>query len=698
MGSEGATIDLITPTSPLLDLKGVGPKRAEAFDAAGLVTVTDLLFHLPVKYEDRRVESKIASIESAGSYLLRGHLSQLRQVRIRRRGLTLIRGVLDDGSGTLPTLWFNRPYLLNQVEEGTEYLFYGTVRETKTGKELLNASCEVPERAQLSGRILPIYGSLGSLKAGLLRGLITQVFDRVGCEQIKDPIPQTLLDRNGLPNLSASFTNLHQPGPDSDVDSLNQRTTEWHHRLSYGEFLDLQLELSLLRDLEQYRSKTHSYSLQGDTHRRLFDFLPFELTRAQDRAFNEIQQDLLNAKPMLRLLQGDVGSGKTIIAALALVAAIENGLQAAMMAPTEILAEQHYRTFRRLLGDRYRIELISRSVQNPSRIRKDLASGDIQLLVGTHALIQKQIEFKELGVAVIDEQHRFGVKQRRMLLEKGTRPDLLVMTATPIPRSLALTVYGDLALSVIDELPPGRLPITTRVVSSDRRSEVYDRLRKLLEAGAQAYVVVPLVQDSTNLQAESLASTIEMLEQRLEGFRIEAFHGGTEPTERDRIMKSFLDGEIHVLLATSVIEVGLDVANASVMVIENAERFGLAQLHQLRGRVGRGPRPSFCIALHGDLTSEAQQRLDVFSKTNDGFQIADADLAIRGPGDLMGTRQSGLPNFRIGDLLRDRDWLERARRDAWKMVEEGDIHSMPSGYLQKLRRRAKRHYDELGGG
>jgi ATP-dependent DNA helicase RecG len=518
------------------------------------------------------------------------------------------------------------------------------------------------------------------------------------CDQIEDPIPQTLLDSNGLPTLSASFSNLHQPGPDSDIDSLNQRTTEWHHRLSYGEFLDLQLELSLLRDLEQYRPKAHSYSLQGDTYRRLFDFLPFELTRAQDRAFNEIQQDLLSAKPMLRLLQGDVGSGKTIIAALALVAAIENGLQAAMMAPTEILAEQHYRTFRRLLGDRYRIELISRSVQDPDRIRKDLASGDIQLLVGTHALIQKQIKFKELGVAVIDEQHRFGVTQRRMLQEKGKRPDLLVMTATPIPRSLALTVYGDLALSVIDELPPGRLPITTRVVASNRRAKVYDRLRNLLEAGAQAYVVVPLVLNSTNLQAESLASTIETLERSLEGFRIEAFHGGTEPDERGRIMQSFLDGEIDVLLATSVIEVGLDVANASVMVIENAERFGLAQLHQLRGRVGRGPRPSFCIALHGELTSEAQQRLDVFSKTNDGFQIADADLAIRGPGDLLGTRQSGLPNFRIGDILRDRDWLERARRDAWEMVEEGTLSSMPSDYLKKLRRRAKKHYVELGGG
>jgi ATP-dependent DNA helicase RecG len=401
---------------------------------------------------------------------------------------------------------------------------------------------------------------------------------------------------------------------------------------------------------------------------------------------------------MLRLLQGDVGSGKTIVAAMTLVAAIENGLQAAIMAPTELLAEQHYRTFCRLLGDRYRIALISRSTEQPKTIRDQLASGHVQLLVGTHALIQKQVEFRNLGVAVIDEQHRFGVAQRKTLQEKGSRPDLLVMTATPIPRSLALTVYGDLALSVIDELPPGRRPVTTRIVSVEQRDEVYQRLRNLLSEGAQAYVVVPLIRENPALQAESIASGRKILERHLADFRIETFHGATEPIERDRIMRSFLEARTDVLLATSVIEVGLDVANASVMIIENAERFGLAQLHQLRGRVGRGPRRSFCLAIHGKLTSDARRRLEVFSQTDDGFRIAEADLEIRGPGDLLGTRQSGLPNFRMGDILRDRIWLERARTDAWDSVESGNQHAISPDYLLDLRARAKASYLSMSGG
>ena len=685
-------------SSSLSNLRGVGPKRSQVLQEAGYLTLEDLLFHLPNKYEDRRAESKITSIDTAGAYLLRGTLSELRLIRIRRRGLTLVRGVLNDCGDTIPVLWFNRPYLLNQVDEETEYLLYGMVREGKSGLELFNPTCEASGSERLSGRIVPQYGQIDSLSAAFIRSLIEQILDRIDPDHIADPIPRRLLDRHGLPGLSDSLVNLHVPNDNDDVQRLNNRATLWHQRLAYGEFFDLQMQLRLLRDLELHLPKPHSYSLDEGVRRRIIDFLPFELTQAQKRTFSEIESDLSSTKPMLRLLQGDVGSGKTIVAAMTLVAAIENGLQAAIMAPTEILAEQHYRTFRRLLGDRYRIALISRSSEQPRRIRQQLASGHIQLLVGTHALIQKQVEFKNLGVAVIDEQHRFGVAQRKMLQEKGSRPDLLVMTATPIPRSLALTVFGDLALSVIDELPPGRSPVATQIVSVKQRSEVYRRLRNLLSNGAQAYVVVPLIRDNPNLQAESIASGRRILARHLADFRIEAFHGATDPVERDRIMSSFLDGKTDVLLATSVIEVGLDVANASVMIIENAERFGLAQLHQLRGRVGRGSRRSFCLAIHGKLTPVASQRLEVFSQTDDGFQIAEADLEIRGPGDLLGTRQSGLPKFKIGDILRDRIWLERARTDAWESVESGGERSISPEYLLDLQARAKKHFLSMSGG
>ncbi len=688
----------IETSSLLADLRGVGPKRSRVLEEGGYLTAADLLSHLPNKYEDRRVETTITAIETAGAYLLRGTLSKLSRIRIRRRGLTLVRGLLTDSSGTIPILWFNRPYLLNQVDEETEYLLYGRVREGKSGLEIFNPTCEASGSERLSGRIVPQYGPIGSLSAAFVRSLIEQILDRFDPDSIADPIPQRLLDRHDLPRLSDALVKLHVPDNTDDVQGLNNRSTVWHQRLAYGEFFELQMQLCLLRDLELFSPKPHSYCLDDGVRSRIFDFLPFELTEAQKRTFSEIERDLASVKPMLRLLQGDVGSGKTIVAAMTLVAAIENGLQAAIMAPTEILAEQHYRTFQRLLGDRYRIALMSRSIEQPETIRDELASGQIQLLVGTHALIQKQVEFKNLGVAVIDEQHRFGVAQRKTLQEKGSRPDLLVMTATPIPRSLALTVYGDLALSVIDELPPGRTPVTTRVVSVAKRSEVYERLRNLLSEGAQAYVVVPLIRDNPNLQAESIASGQKILQRHLAGFQIEAFHGATEPMERDRIMRSFLDGDIDVLLATSVIEVGLDVANASVMIIENAERFGLAQLHQLRGRVGRGPRRSYCLAIHGKLTATASRRLEVFSQTDDGFQIAETDLEIRGPGDLLGTRQSGLAKFRMGDILRDRIWLERARTDAWETVESGSDLLIEPEYLNYLRERAKQHFLIMSGG
>ena len=379
--------------------------------------------------------------------------------------------------------------------------------------------------------------------------------------------------------------------------------------------------------------------------RILLDVLPFRLTGSQRRVLKEISDDLVDPHPMLRLLQGDVGSGKTIVAVLALVMAMENGLQGAFMAPTELLAEQHFRTISELLQNRYRISMLTSSVGDAQRIKAQVADGSLQLVIGTHALIQEGLEFRRLGLAVVDEQHRFGVAQRRLLQRKGAQPDLLVMTATPIPRSLALTVYGDLSLSVIDELPPGRRPIETRVAGAADRGELYRWLKEQLTAGLQAYVVFPLIEESDRLSAESIDKLGQRLVDYLGGVESAVLHGRVSADEREAIMRRFRNGEIRVLIATTVIEVGVDVPNASVMLIESGERFGLSQLHQLRGRVGRGKQQSRCIVIHGSLSEDARRRLEVFAETQDGFRIAEADLEIRGPGDLLGTRQSGAPFF-----------------------------------------------------
>jgi len=609
-----------------------------------------------------------------------------------------VRGTVRDESGEIPALWFNRPYLLNQVDESKDWVLFGSVREGKAGLEIVNASCEPGADTELAGRIVAVYPEVGPLSSGFVRRLVDQAFEHLDLGQMIDPLPFEWLDRHGLPPLREALEHLHRPDSSANIDNLNAGRTRWHHRLTYGEFLDLQLELSLLRGMQIDRPKKHRYALDRGVDAQLYDFVPFALTGAQTRTINEILSDLADTKPMLRLLQGDVGSGKTIVAAVSIAAAIESGLQAALMAPTEILTEQHYSTLVKLLGDRYRVEMISASVENAQRILGDVAAGEVQLLVGTHALIHQQVEFKKLGLAIIDEQHRFGVEQRSKLQSKGDRPDLLVMTATPIPRSLALTVYGDLSLSVIDELPPGRSPVKTTILPLSKREQVYQRLRALLAEGAQAFVVVPLIRESSNLAAQSIVSTKKILESHLVGFDIATVHGGMEKEERECVMQSFVSGSTDILLATSVIEVGLDIPNACVMVIENAERFGLAQLHQLRGRVGRGPRPSYCIALYGELTDDGRARLEVFSEVDDGFQIAEADLEIRGPGDLMGRRQSGLPDFRIGDILRDREWLERARRDARELLADDFELSIDREYLDALRFRVEKRYPTLNAG
>ncbi len=638
-----------------------------------------------------------------------GRVEQLRTVSVRKRGLSLVRGVVRDESGELPVVWFNRPFLAQQIAPDAPYLLWGALKSARPagakGKgierspsaeapelQLLNPSCERAEGAIHGARIAPVYPALGRFSTVVLRRLLDAALDRLDlAAMLPEHLPAELRARYALPPLAEAIGYLHRPPDDADLGALAARRAPAQLRLIYGELLDFQLEIARFRALATRAPRVHRYRIDDQVRAAARAILPFALTGAQKRALGEIAADLKGPHPMLRLLQGDVGSGKTIVAALALAIAAENGFQGAFMAPTELLAEQHFASLDRLLGSRYRVGLLTASAADPKARRAALSQGEIQIAVGTHALIQEGIRFARLGLAVVDEQHRFGVAQRRLLQAKGDRPDLLVMTATPIPRSLTLALYGDLDLSELDELPPGRSPIATEVVAASRRRAVYARLGVELRAGARAYIVFPLIEESEEVDAGSLAELGETIRQQFPEVPSAALHGRLPATEREAILRAFAAGTIRLLVATTVIEVGIDVPEATWMVIESAERFGLAQLHQLRGRVGRGSAPSRCVALHGRLSEVGRRRLEIFGETGDGFRIAEADLAIRGPGELLGTRQSGVPLFRVADLLADAEWLARAREDARELLarwDDPDLGPLRTRIEARVRRRA----------
>ena len=683
--------------SPLTDLRGIGPVRGRSLAAAGLRNVRDLLLHVPFRYEDRRTLTSVGGISAQGRYSLSVRLSGLTRIRVRRRGLTIVKGWIEDETGRLPAVWFNRPYLVQQIEEGLPYLVHGRVRRRTSGLEMINASCEPLSEAQLGGGVVSVYASVGGLGPATLRRLLRNALEELQLDEKSDDLPSNLRRRHGLPTWGKAIEGLHQPDESVDVQLLNERRSPFHRRLIYGEFLELQVELAMLRSLETRAEKRHRYEMGEGLRNSMQAVLPFPLTGSQRRALEEILDDLQTPFPMLRLLQGDVGSGKTIVAAMALIAAMENGLQGAFMAPTELLAAQHFRTLQRLLGRRFRLALLTGSGAGGAEVRRGLSDGSIQLVVGTHALIQETVAFDRLGLAIVDEQHRFGVVQRKVLQQKGQRPDMLVMTATPIPRSLALTVYGDLSLSVIDELPPGRGEVVTRVVPQERRDSVYRWLAERLENGGQAYVVFPVIDGGAQLRCASISDQGETVRKRLARWPSAVLHGRVDVEERDRIMESFAAGETRLLVATTIVEVGVDVPRATVMIIDSAERFGLAQLHQLRGRVGRSGERSFCVAMHGPLTEEAEQRLAVFGGTSDGFRIAEADLEIRGPGDLLGKRQAGEPLFRVANLVTDGSWLDRARNDARELLDNVDTENAES-FMTRMECRARGRYHRLAGG
>jgi ATP-dependent DNA helicase RecG len=699
--------------TPVQFIKGIGPRIAESLAEKEIRTAEDLLYHLPFRYEDRAnpralhelVAGEVASVigEVRGSVLL------------RTRAMPIFEMTLGQGTGTLKCIWFRGTYLKDRFQAGQTVAVFGKVEPSRSsrGFKMIQPQFEVlPEATEEfssleMGRITPIYESLGGSKLGP-RWVRRQLFDLL--RELRGHIPETLpaamLERLGMPSRDASLQQVHFPDATTSLSQLQSARTAAHRRLIFEELFFLELGLEIKRRNAKERAGI-AFAPNEQVRAALREVLPFHPTAAQKRALGEIVEDMKQPSPMRRLLQGDVGSGKTIVALQAMLIAIENGYQAALMAPTEILATQHYLGARKLLERAtrdYRVTLLTGSLDlhHKRMARGRIAHGEADLIIGTHALIEEKVDFHKLGLVVVDEQHRFGVMQRFRLMKKPGQgePDVLVMTATPIPRTLALSLYGDLDLSVLDELPPGRTPIVTRRGSDDRADEVWQFIRKQVAAGRQAYIVYPVIEGPSDDQPEldfpapeeppaksatrgaktpslferpTLKAATQMYEElrdgALHGLRLGLLHGRLSADDKEIVMRRFQRGELDVLVSTTVIEVGVDVPNATVMVIEHAERFGLAQLHQLRGRVGRGGAKSYCMLMTGARVSpEAEQRLDAMVRTQDGFELAELDLSLRGPGEFFGTRQAGLPDFRVANLVRDREMLELAKSEAAAFV------------------------------
>jgi len=669
-------VDLSTPVRYV---KGVGPPRARTLESKGVRTVEDLLLYLPFRYEDRRNVKRISQLAPGETATVIAEIDSCSMPRLSRRDLGLFQAVLSDGTGpVLIAKWFHSPFLAKVLEPGQIVALYGKVEwdyfenalvMIHPEYELFGDEDEASESLHV-GRIVPVYQAIGKLSTRILRTLVFNALESL--DAIDDPLPRTVREAMQLPDLYTALRQAHFPPSNEDIQLLNAFRTPAQVRLIFEEFFWLQCGIALRK--KQARLKPGiQFELNDRIREKIKQMLPFKPTAAQKRVLAEIARDMASPRPMNRLLQGDVGSGKTLVAAEAAIIAMENGYQVAVLAPTEILASQHYYYFRRLLEPLgYRIDLLIGSLRprEKAQAKQRLQAGQTQLIIGTHALIEEDVQFHRLGLVIIDEQHRFGVIQRQKLMQKATAPDVLVMTATPIPRTLALTIYGDLDVSVIDELPPGRKPVKTYHVTEDQVERVYSFVRREVEKGRQAYIVYPVIEESEELSLKAAEQMYEHLASRVfPDLRVGLLHGRMPADQREETMDRFKRGEIQILVCTTVIEVGVDVPNATVMVIEHAERFGLAQLHQLRGRVGRGGEQSYCILVTSKLGDAARERIRTMVETTDGFQIAEMDLRLRGPGEFVGTRQSGLPVFRVGNLIRDHELLEQARQQAEAFVE-----------------------------
>jgi ATP-dependent DNA helicase RecG len=683
---------------PVQYVKGVGPRRAEQLEKFGLATVEALLFHLPFRYEDRRDVRTIGGIVSGEEATIEAVLVAVEE-RFAGRRRRVLEAVAEDASGRIALVWFNQLHFFrSRYRAGQRVLLHGKpepLRQAPLGAgrmahRIVHPEIEVlegDESAEL-GRVVPVYEKPTGMPAGAMRRIVHSALEHYAA-RVPSAIPAAIAAERRLLDLHEALVQVHQPPADADVEALTAATSAGHRAIVYDELFYLQLGLAI-RKSAITREPGIAFSTAAPRAAQLATVLPFTFTGAQRRVIGEIEHDMAAPWPMHRLVQGDVGSGKTVLALHAALIAIDNGYQAALMAPTELLAEQHCETIRRLAAPvGLKVAILTGAVQGKLRGRTEraIARGDVELVIGTHALIQEGVAFQRLGLGVIDEQHRFGVMQRAMLKRHGTNPDILLMTATPIPRTLALTLYGDLDVSALDELPPGRRPIVTRVHHQNQRDRVFELVRRELDQGRQAYFVYPLVTESEKtdlLDATRMAR--DLAAGPLAGFRIGLVHGQMRADEKDDVMRRFRAGDHQVLVSTTVIEVGIDVPNATVMVIEHAERFGLAQLHQLRGRVGRGEHRSLCFLVasyaRGD---QARERLRVMEDTTDGFRIAEKDLELRGPGEFLGTRQSGLPDFRAANLLRDGAILRDARDDAaaW-LVRDPALGSEESAVLREV--------------
>lgn len=663
-------------------VKGVGPSFAAVLGKLGIRTAGDLLRHIPRRYEDRTHFRRIGDLRPGEQATVRGKVVAVETSASNRRNLAISRVVLDDGTGVAQLIFFGQPYLQKVFDKlasgGRSIVVYGLAKRAGFGPiEIERAEWEelADEGDGLStNRIVPIYPATEGIGQQRLRRIIDSVL-KSHLSAVEEVLPGEVVAAHGLCDPHYAYRNVHYPESWEAIDRA-------HRRLVFEEFFLLQLGLARRR--ASNRVEAHGPVFRVDPqrfHRDLAQILPFELTKAQKRAVDDVIADVTSGRAMNRLIQGDVGSGKTVVALAAMLLAVENGYQAALMAPTEILAQQHAIVLRRLLEPlALDVELAvgGRGARQREALLKRVASGASRIVVGTHALIEEDVVFDRLGLAVIDEQHRFGVLQRQALYRKAERPHVLIMTATPIPRTLTLTIYGDLDTTVIDELPPGRKPIKTHWKPKREAPAVYAAMRRLLDQGRQAYIVCPLVEESEKLQVQAATQLAERVRKEiLPGYRIGLLHGQMRPDEKDEAMRQFKAHEIDVLVSTTVIEVGVDVPNACVMVVEDADRFGLAQLHQLRGRVGRGEHASFCILLADPKTEDGAARMMAMVETQDGFRIAEEDLRLRGPGEFFGTRQSGLPEFSFGDILRDFALMDEARRAAFAMVEADPNLSRP---------------------
>lgn len=661
-------------------LKGVGPTLASKLSAKGLNTVEDLLFYPPFRYEDRSRFLPFRQFRDGQSGAVLGIVASTR-TRTWRKGQMMFEAELQDElGGRLLARWYNARFLASEIVVGLRLALFGKAEyDFQLARHFLaHPEFEIlpedsdPEAALHLGRIVPIYETIGKISRKQIRRFLAHALP--AAKELTDALPANILQAQQLPGLAEAVEAIHSPATEVPIEVLNARRSPAHLRLIFEEFF--WLEFGLLRKRREAKTVPGiAFQLTPEIREKVKAMLPFKPTNAQKRALKEIALDMARPTPMNRLLQGDVGSGKTLVAAESAVIAIGNGYQAALLAPTEILATQHYLSLQKLfrpLGYQVALMTGSQTPREKAQVKKLIAAGLVPIVVGTHAILEKDVEFAKLGLVIIDEQHRFGVLQRLFLRQKGLAPDVLVMTATPIPRTLALTLYGDLDVSVIDELPPGRRPITTRHTTHAKAKPVWDSVRRELAQGRQAYIVYPLVDESEN--SPDLKSAQQMFTlhqtQTFPDYRVGLLHGQLPASEKEAVMDQFKRQELDVLISTTVIEVGVDVPNATVMVIENAEKFGLAQLHQLRGRVGRGSHESLCFLLTGKLNEVSEQRIRAMTQSNDGFRLAEIDLEIRGPGEFFGTRQSGLPQLRFAHILADREILETAREAAAEFIEK----------------------------